>query len=745
MAWLLLALAAALEAGGSQSTARQQQAPAAPADRQKPTFRTAVNFVRVDVYPRADGRSIDDLTRADFEIREDGVAQEIATFERIAIRGGVPADQRVDPRNVRESRELAADARNRVFVLFLDTFHVTDPAAMHNARARTPGSTVERMPATRRLAPPTWIDRALTGFLQHTVGPDDVIAAMTPEMDTRELTFVRRGETIEAFLKTTWARRFSLDELDPEQESFFRCYPPDDPQHRYDGIAEEMVVRHRELLTIQALRNLVLHLGELRDERKGVLLISEGWTLFHPNQQLARQLPGAPPPQAPGVFVGPGGKLAAGADPRIWGDGATWDKCEQARLRLANIDNEQTYLGVLDEANRANASFYVVDPRGLAVFDTPIDYRGINVPADSDAAGVSRPGAVTEDQARLRRRQKTLRDAATATDGLALLDSNDMSASLQRIVDDLSSYYLLGYYSTNAKADGTFRKISVSVKRAGVEVRTRRGYRAATALEVAARARSAEVVDPEVGARESALASLERSRVDRAARFVGGLGWGLSPDGAQPPKPVLWIACELDAAAARLPEWSGGSVASISVTTAEGTAVSAERVILEPGMRSFVRHVSDGGIAAGEYLLRVRLQGQPGSLADLTELVRVTVPAIGPGATLRPGDPLLYRRGPGPASAFQPAADSRFRRSDRLRLDVAIPWTDSAVSARLLDRRSQPLAVPPTAALREEAGVRVATAELTLLPLGPGDYLLELSVQHGQMADKVIAAFRVVP
>ena len=302
MAWLLLALAAALEAGGSPSAARQQQPPAAPADQQKPTFRAAVNFVRVDVYPRANGRSIDNLTRADFELREDGVAQEIAAFEHIAIRGGVPADQRVDPRNVRESRELAADARNRVFVLFLDSFHVTDPAAMHNARARTPGSTVERMPATRRLAPPTWIDRALTTFLQRTVGPDDLIAAMTPEMDTRELTFVRRPEAIEAFLKTTWARRFSLDELDPEQESFFRCYPPDDPKHRYDGIAEEMVVRHRELLTIQALRNLVLHLGELRDERKGVLLISEGWALFRPNQQLARQLPTAPPPQAPGIY-----------------------------------------------------------------------------------------------------------------------------------------------------------------------------------------------------------------------------------------------------------------------------------------------------------------------------------------------------------------------------------------------------------------------------------------------------------
>jgi hypothetical protein len=208
---------------------------------------------------------------------------------------------------------------------------------------------------------------------------------------------------------------------------------------------------------------------------------------------------------------------------------------------------------------------------------------------------------------------------------------------------------------------------------------------------------------------------------------------------------VLWIAGELDAAAARLPDWSGGTVASISVTTAEGAPVATERVTLGPGVRSFVRHVAADGLAAGEYLIRARLQGQPGSLADLSELVRVTVPAAGQDAGLPPGDPLLYRRVAGPASAFQPAADTRFRRSDRLRADVLVPWADAVVSARLLDRRGQPLAVPPTAALREEAGFRVATAELTLVPLGPGDYLLELSVQHGGAVDKIVSAFRIVP
>ena len=55
---------------------------------------------------------------------------------------------------------------------------------------------------------------------------------------------------------------------------------------------------------------------------------------------------------------------------------------------------------------------------------------------------------------------------------------------LQRIVDDLSSYYLFGYYSTNTKLDGRFRNITVRVNRPGARVRARRGYRGRTADEL---------------------------------------------------------------------------------------------------------------------------------------------------------------------------------------------------------------------------------------------------------------------
>ena len=85
----------------------------------------------------------------------------------------------------------------------------------------------------------------------------------------------------------------------------------------------------------------------------------------------------------------------------------------------------------------------------------------------------------------MRRRVEGLRTLAVDTDGIAVIDTNDIDTGLKRIVADMSSYYLVGYYTKNAKLDGRFRKITVRVKRPGVNVRARRGYKAATAEELA--------------------------------------------------------------------------------------------------------------------------------------------------------------------------------------------------------------------------------------------------------------------
>src|SRR5258706_98757 len=74
------------------------------------------------------------------------------------------------------------------------------------------------------------------------------------------------------------------------------------------------------------------------------------------------------------------------------------------------------------------------------------------------------------------------------------VDSNNLARGFKRVVDDLSSYYLLGYYS-NGKLDGKFHSISVRVKRPGVRVRARRGYMAATLATAARSVTAAPAVD----------------------------------------------------------------------------------------------------------------------------------------------------------------------------------------------------------------------------------------------------------
>ena len=713
-------------------------------DQQRPTFRTGVNFVRLDVFARANGLSVSDLRAEDFLIQEDGVAQTISTFEHIVIRAGTPAADRVDPRNVRESNQMAGDPRNRLFVLFLDTFHVTDPAASHNGGFRNPGSTVSRLPVETRMGPPTNIDRALNNFLKTSIGPDDLLAAMTPEMDPSALTFIRRPESIEAFLGTTWARRFSADTRDPIEERYFSCYPPDDPGNRFDGIAVEMIARRREAQTMQSLRGLARRLGELRQERKGVLIVSEGWALVRPNQDLARQIPNAPPPQPPGIHTGAGGKLTSGTDPRTYA-AVDWQQCEADRLQLAYLDHSRDFLDILNDANRANVSFYPVDPRGLAVFDQPFDYKPAGTPRGADQAQVGRTEGVNDDMARLRGRLETLETAASATDGLAMTRSNDLTASLARVVADLSDYYLIGYASTNSKTDGSFRRIDVRVKRPGIELRARRGYRAATAAEVAARAAASAPPDPEVTTRTRVLASLDRTRADRPVRITGGLAWASAPDEAGRPRPALWVVAELDAAAARAPEWSGGGRAVLTVATSDGQTLFDEEAAVSAASPSFVRYLADSSITPGEYIVRVSVRGAERSTAEVTERVRVTVPPPGPAAEAPPGDAVLHRSGPFTGRAFQPTADARFRRGERLRVDVTVAGPAPTVSARLLDRKGQPLAVPVATAIRDEAYRRIASAELAVAPLAFGDYLVELTLQRGSRSDKVVVAVRIVP
>ena len=111
-------------------------------------------------------------------------------------------------------------------------------------------------------------------------------------------------------------------------------------------------------------------------------------------------------------------------------------------------------------ATRANVVFYAIDPRGLAGFEDAAEIGSL--PLDPSLnLGV---GAL---QRELQISQDSLRMLADETGGFAALNSNDFSKSFARIIQDNSSYYVLGYYSDDSKRDGRFRNRQGQAARAG--------------------------------------------------------------------------------------------------------------------------------------------------------------------------------------------------------------------------------------------------------------------------------------
>jgi len=132
-----------------------------------------------------------------------------------------------------------------------------------------------------------------------------------------------------------------------------------------------------------------------------------------------------------------------------------------------------TMKDAIAEATRAGVSFYGVDARGLgAGLDEVMDIGSL--PADDPA--FASPSTIIQNE--VRRAQDQIRVLSEETGGFAIINQNDFSSGFERIVADNSTYYVLGYYPTNDKRDGRFRKVEVRVKRPGVKVQARNGYTA---------------------------------------------------------------------------------------------------------------------------------------------------------------------------------------------------------------------------------------------------------------------------
>jgi VWFA-related protein len=142
-------------------------------------------------------------------------------------------------------------------------------------------------------------------------------------------------------------------------------------------------------------------------------------------------------------------------------------------LRLNGVDNQAQLRATVNAALRANVSIFPVDARGL-VANAPL--------GDATRASPSGPAMLNGQAAgnlmgNFQRSQDTLYSLAKDTGGKAMFDYNDLSMGIVQAAQAVSSYYIVGFYSSHSALDGKFHRVKITLANGlTAEVTYRQGY-----------------------------------------------------------------------------------------------------------------------------------------------------------------------------------------------------------------------------------------------------------------------------
>ncbi len=136
------------------------------------------------------------------------------------------------------------------------------------------------------------------------------------------------------------------------------------------------------------------------------------------------------------------------------------------------IENQSELRAAINAAVRSNMAIYTMDLRGLQALVAGGEAQNASLRGTSAYSGQSMINALNSNFTT----QETLVTLASDTGGRAFLDSNDFTQVFKGVQQDTSTYYLLGYRSTNPARDGRYRRIAVKVNVSGAKIDYRRGY-----------------------------------------------------------------------------------------------------------------------------------------------------------------------------------------------------------------------------------------------------------------------------
>lgn len=669
--WLWSGLFVSGVLGVAVAQPQQPQPPPPLAAQQRPVFRGGTHFIRVDAYPTQDGKIVEGLAAEDFEVLEDGKPQKIDSFDFVRFDTFTPDAERRDPSSQREGFDLAADPRYRLFVIFSDLAFST------SAGAFVPNNDLIH------------IQQPLVNFLDRILGSQDLYGFLTSRNSVKDLVLARKSTVTRSQILDMW--RSSLIDKD-DADALMGCPTGQTVGKAADAMLELLKARHRADATYTALRELVGQLGSLRQERKNIVLVTNLLPRWGPDQTLLDKR--GPTLPLAGIT---NGRIGVGS--RNPGAEANESFCASEFQRLALMDFEPKYRELLRDARKENVSFYVITPGGL---QAPTTVGGMNA---------------------VNRANDDLMSLAGETDGLAIVNTNDLNAGLKRIADDLAAYYVLGYYTTNTRFDGGLRTIKVRLKSNNQAVRARRQYRAPTEAEIAALA--AGVSSPRASGSTPALPSpieTALSVLERGSRPFAGYA---AAAGKQ-----LTVVAELSAKSIETGRWKDGAEIDVVASTADGTDVATGRGKLEPG--SYATTIRLTPATAWPARVTVRFRGTAGPSVDDWFVLE-------PSSGTLVGDAVAYRSAS--RVALRPVATFEFARNERIRAEWPVMGALDRREVRLLDRTGK--ALPVDLPLSEDPATHAVVVEMSLSGLGRGDYLIELTAGAGGVVEKRLLAIRV--
>lgn len=361
---------------------------------------------------------------------------------------------------------------------------------------------------------------------------------------------------------------------------------------------------------------------------------------------------------------------------------------------------------IFQAANRGNVTIYPLDPVGLT-----LEWR-------------------TGDK-------NTLYQLAADTGGRPIVNTNNFADGLNRVFEDSSAYYMIGYTPTRADDDGKYHKISVKVKRPGVHVLARQGYYAPSTKELEAAAEaSSRVLEPHVAGALRTLARQEQNKrpadiwtglsrlPDNRTRVV--VAW----DPVDPPPNVPVASLDVELLPAK--NAAGQPAQPLPAPVAGG-----------PPRRAAAFEADEGPVS-----LRFTARARDGSEIDRW-VTTLTAPDW-QASPVSMSTPRLYRARSLPEwRALQSAPDPvptavrEFVQGDRVLVAVdcygSSPDTRPALSAHVLTREGKeltPLPVPEPA----QGGARF---ELPVGSLGQGTYLVRLRATAGAEQAQELVPIRV--